>query len=181
MIDDIRCVLKDSCLKTECARAEKALLKDKQSNMQVAITGLPDGALVIDIPPNGCHNAMLKPRGTRKSCDYLVLVPNEDGIHACFIEMKKTLDQDQNFTKACEQILCTIPVLDYVVSMVRVHSPDLVKKPKIQRHYTVIAEKATLRFDKQRVKPDKPASRDHRGKHFKIIHSLPEIPVGQLQ
>ncbi len=179
MIDSIKCLLRNKYW-TETKVHE--VLKESQANMKVSITNLPQGGIIIKVPQNATSSIMIDAgEDYNKSCDYLILLPDNNHIHAYFIELKKSLHHDKNGVprQACQQILSTIPMLDYLCSMIKIHFE---KTKDIQMHFTVIAEKYSEKLDKQGVKPSNHLkSVSYRNEKFKIIYSSLTIPLAHLR
>ena len=157
-------------------------LKDKQSKMEVKLTGVPQGGLVFSVPSGGKSHigAVKEKKDYKKSCDYLILVPYNDRLDAYFIELKTTLNpNDQGVPKeGCKQILCTIPVLKYLISMVDIHCG---KNDKVNQYYAVIGKRESSKLDKQGVKPSRPKYARYKRKRFKIISHSPIVSLRQLK
>ena len=88
--------------------------------------------------------------------------------------MKRTLRPDG---KAYKQILGTIPVLQYLISMTETHFGI---KKKIEMRYAVIVQKSSERIGKQKVKPVPISSYKYDGRSFRVVFSLEEIPLSRL-
>ena len=179
MITSLKSILTAGC---QCKlKNNDAELKELQlPGMNIKVTDVPKGGFVVKVP-GGPHSAMIeKQTGYTKSCDYFILVPCNGHIDAYFIELKKTLDPDDKGVPdgACNQILYTIPVLKYLISMVDIHCG---KNDKVNQHYAVIGEKWSSRYDKQGVKPSCPKSVQYERKTFKIIISSSTVPFKHLK
>ena len=179
MIDYIRNILQKKYCQTITNNLE---LKDSQSKQKVSITKLPNKVLVIDIP-RGVHLGIIEDLQNpkiKKSCDKLILVQRNNAMDAYFIEMKKTLTLSGKDApeKACTQIICTIPILDYLVSMVRTHSG---KTQNINKYFVIITGKLQSRIDKQTVKPKQMPKYKYENRSFKIIHSVSALSFRDLR
>ena len=179
MIASLKLILTAGC---QCKlKNNDAELKELQHpGMNIKVTDVPKGGVVVKIP-GGSHSAMIdNQKGYTKICDYLILVPCNDHIDVYFIELKKSLNPDPQGIpeKGCNQIICTIPVLEYLVSMVNIHHG---KNEKVNQHYVVIGEKWSPRVDKQSVKPSNPQFVCHKSKKFKIILSSSIVPFTKLK
>ena len=156
-------------------------LKDSRSSMEVEITGVPEGGLIFNVPPGGkSHIGVVEAKlDYKKSCDQLIFIPAKDYMDVYFIEMKKTLKPEESFLhKAFNQITSTIPVLDYLVSMAKIHHKE---SKKIRENYVVIGEKIYPNLSKQSMKPEYPKLISHKKKKFKVIVSSSIIPFSQLR
>ena len=156
------------------------LMELQPPGMDIKVTDVPKGGLVVKVP-RGPHLSMVREQeGYKKYCDYLIFVPCDGYIDAYFIELKATLnfEHQKAIKEGCNQILCTIPVLQYFISMVNIHHG---KKARIKRHYVVIGERESSRLDKQGVKPSRPKSVPYKGKRFRIIISSSIVPFKHLK
>ena len=145
--------------------------------MKITVTDVPKGGLVVKFLKNPHLRIVKVGKGIRhkKFCDYLILVPCNGRIDAYFIELKTTLNFNRQGVpeEGCTQIICTIPVLEYLISMVNVHHG---KNEKVNQYYVVIGEKESARLDKQGVKSSRPKFVPHEGKQFSIITSSSTVP-----
>ncbi len=179
MIDALKCLLMNKHWESAQPKFE---MEDSQSGMKVEVTGLPRDCVLVNIPAGGkSHSGMIDNHvDYKRSCDNLILIDQSNCIDVYFVEMKKTLrlDCDGIPQKPCDQIFYTVPVLDYLVSMARIHFQH---EHKINRHFVVIAKKMSSRMDKQRVKPKAFEKFNYKGETFKIIRSSPSIPFQKLR
>ncbi|WP_424946042.1 hypothetical protein [Candidatus Spongiihabitans sp.] len=178
MIDSLKFLLLDKYWSVTENNTE---LKDSQSGMKVKITGVPKNGLVVNVPPGGkSHIGVVEAKiDYKKSCDQLIFIPCNNHVDVYFVEMKKSLNPvDKSVPdKACKQILCTIPTLQYLVSMANIHYGN---DQKINQYYTVIGEKMSSRLDKQGVRYNHPQSVSYENRNFKVILS-PTIPFAMLK
>ena len=110
-------------------------------------------------------------KGYRRSCDYLIIGPNTSGIDVYFIELKTAIinEKDQRFKDACFQILYTVPVWDYLVSMLDKHFD---KKPHIKKHFAVISSDTSTK---------KESIRQPRNRNFKLAYSTGKLLLKSLK
>ena len=104
----------------------------------------------------------LEEGGWNQKCDYLLIVSTRTVCCAAFIELKKTLTEEE---KPREQLRHSLPVLEYLRLLCGIHFEDETP-PDVEVRYAVIAEKNQLRLDKQAVKaqPGRPVwEKAHRG------------------
>ena len=187
MITSLKSILIDEC---QCKLTNNdAELKELQSTkpkgsqilvMNIKVTDIPKGGFVVKVP-GGSHSSMIdNKKNYTKICDYLILVPCNDHIDAYFIELKKSLNPGPQGIpeKGCNQILCTIPVLEYLISMVDIHCGI---NDKVNQYYAVIGEKWSTRYDKQGVRPSPPEPVKYKSKKFKIIISSSTVPFEHLK
>ena len=159
---------------TEC----ESKIKDSNSGMEVNLTKLPKHGLIITMPEQGAHLGMASQKeGLFVFCDNLILIENNDCIDVYFIEMKQSLGRKQK-KKATDQILHTIPIWDYIASMVNIHFE---KNKKTNSYFTIIVKRSSSSLDKQKVRSESSEIFTCRGKKFKIIYSASTIPLSHLK
>ena len=157
---------------------DQSTLKDTQSKMEVQLTKLPKHGIIVNVPSGSAHLGMAsEKKGLFRSCDNLILIEHNDCIDIYFIEMKESLGQKEK-ESAASQILHTIPIWDYIVSMVNIHFN---RNKETNSYFTIIANKSSDSFDKQKVKPEFSEIFPYGDKQFKIIYSVSEIPFKFLQ
>ena len=181
MIDSIKSLLQDTYWTS--ITEDKELLKDSESQMEVEVSHLPNDGLKICVPGQKAHLRIINnTQNYKQSCDYLIFIPRDNHIDVYFIEMKKTLRFDKNDIpqKACDQILCTVPMFDYLILMGKTHFPNQ-KNKEINKYFAVIGEKTSEKLDKQKVKPEKPKKCSYKNERFRIIYSSSSIPLEQLR
>lgn len=171
-------------LEKYCRPVQNSLdMEDEKARMTVAITQIPGPGLWLKLPSEGkAHSGILQSKkGYRQSCDGMIFIPRKDGLHVYLVELKTTLDPNWDGVPeaACKQILSTIPVMDYLIAMAKIHCQE--KEQKLYRHLVVIAKKKAARLDKQGVKVEKFQTCRYAGKTFKVIHSAAQIPLRALQ
>ena len=180
MITSLKSILLEKYQST--STNNNASLKDQHSGMAVKLTEFPKCGLVFSVPSEGKSHigAVKAKKDYKKSCDYLIFVPCNGYIDTYFIELKKTLypNYQDGPVKGCNQIICTIPVLEYLISMVNVHYEET---QKVNQYYVVIGERESAKLDKQGVKPSRPKSVQYKRKKFKIINSSSTVPFKHLK
>ena len=122
-------------------------LRERQAKMMVQVVGalVPVTAIRLN---KFSHFSVLKSDNSRtKKCDYLLIVELDGISHAIFIELKKTLSEDD---EAKEQLRRSRPFFAYLLSVCEIEN-ELILEPKPIEKYVIIAEKFSERFDKQRV------------------------------
>lgn len=156
--------------------------KPTNFKMTIQIIDAPTDNLLIGIPQGGkILSGMLRSiKDFKKSCDYLLLIQNNNSLDVYFIELKTSLDLNADGVPeaACNQIIYTTPFLDYIISMIKVHRDQ---ESIVNRHFVVIADRADKRIDKQSVKPIRPYVCKHRKRKFQVIHSTSIIPFAKLK
>ena len=168
MIDSIQKLLTDEKSKACKENISNSSIKliNKKEKMEVTIEGFRKEGLKINIDRgkrDSFFPSIIKGKGKseekekryRRICDYLILLPNSSGADVYFIEMKKTIanTQDHRFENACDQILSTVPFLDYLVSMIKTHHDKKLNTDNIKKHFVVIAKRKL-------EMPIKPETRD---------------------
>lgn len=148
LINCLRKVLDDKVLRARersCNGSQALELRDKQSGMAVKITGILSPVLAIRM--NG-HLPDLKKGGTwGKICDYLLIYQSDVRYHAVLIELKRSLTEE---TKGKEQLMRSLPILDYLLSVCKIECDIGQQTPSIR--YVLIANKISDKFDKQPIK-----------------------------
>lgn len=120
-------------------------LREPDARMSFKITDMPASSMAVKIGRLGHING-LKDGGWKQICDYLLVIPIGDDWFTVLIEMKKTLS-DEN--KAKEQLIRTIPVFEYLKSLCEIETQQ---SWRVVTHYVVIAERASVRLAKERIK-----------------------------
>lgn len=116
--------------------------------MTVLVAGLPDGATVIDMRKTGPLSG-IRDGPWKQSCDYLLVCRTGGGDEVVFVELKRTLSDEQ---KAKEQLRWSLPYLDHLRSVCRIEygaSPR-----RVPARYVMIGKKTTPYLAKQRVSGD---------------------------
>ena len=170
MIDSIQKILIEGKYK-EPITSNRTKLIERQNGMEVNIVELRKEGLKIHIDINDKTKFKFYPKiinntgGHKMSCDYLILLPNSSGTDVYFIEMKKTIrnTQDYKFKEACDQILATVPIWDYLVSMVKIHCDKKLNTDNIKKHFVVIAK----RKSNKPIKPDTKDTEQRDNRKFK--------------
>ena len=184
MIEYIKKLLKAE--RYEVIAKDRVKLEEKSAEMEVEILGLPNEGLTINPTTkngkNQFHPAIIADKKNyKKSCDYLIIVPNTNIVDVYFIELKKTISTVENpiFERACDQILYTIPAWKYLVSMVAIHHPVRVK---IEEHYVVITKRSSETIYKKSIK-DKHQYEYHeyKNKGFTLVYSPGMISFKSLK
>ena len=156
------------------------VLRDNET--RVSITDLPRGGIFFKVPEN--HKGHIRfVKGYKKTCDYLLLIPRDDDeVDIYFIELKKSIGLDEK-EKACEQIICTIPILDYLISIIEnPHGRKLINSPKRYLHFAVLGNPTPTKPPKlfPKLKPIDSCEVGEFG--FVIIYSTKApIPIKSLE
>lgn len=158
-------------------------LKDSKSRTVVRISRCPKNMCCINMPrSNKAHISMVSEttEGHKKICDQVIVASNNDNVDIYFVELKKTLwlGSANKVNGACEQIMATVPVLNYLVSMARIHYQT---KQKVKYHYVIIAEREGVNMDKSETRYNKPTMIKYNGEIFRVFHAQLDIPFGILK
>ena len=144
--------------------------------MSVDVIGIERRATAIKV--DGLAFSGLKEGGWNQKCDYLLVVSSGTVYRAIYIELKKTLTEEE---KPLEQLRHSLPFLEYLSSLCRIHFEDGAQ-PDVEVRYAVIGEKGHARLDKQAVKarPGQPVwTRPHRGISVSAFLG-PTVPLAVL-
>ena len=82
-----------------------------------------------------------------KICDYLLIYQSDAGYYAVLIELKQSLTEE---TKGKEQLMRSLPILDYLLSVCKIECGISQQTPSIK--YVLIANKISDKFPKQPIK-----------------------------
>lgn len=182
MLKSIQHLLKSNYF--EVMQTATAELCEKQNNGKVRLEGLPANYkninhLLVRVPEGKLsHPTMIDDTtGLKQSCDYMLCILQEYCVDVYFIEMKTNISRDSDKIKACEQILNTVIVWNYLASMAEFHCN--VQQNKIKKYFVIIEHGG--RLAKQGVKPMLPLYHTHKNKKFKIIYSAETIPFTHLK
>lgn len=131
----------------------QATLREPSANMSVVVVGIERRTTAIHV--DGLALSGLEEGDWNQKCDYLLIVNSGAVYCAVFIELKKTLTYEE---KPLEQLRHSLPFLEYLRSLCRIHFEDGTP-PEVEVRYAVIAERGQPRLDKQAVKatPGQPA------------------------
>ena len=174
----IECIKKIVLEKYWNETKDQSTLEDLDSGMKVDLEKLPEHGIIINVPAGSAHLGMAsEKKGLFRSCDNLILIEHNDCIDIYFIEMKESLGQREK-ESAASQILHTIPIWDYIVSMVKIHFN---RNKETNSYFTIIAKKSSNSLDKQKTKSQPLEIFPCGDKQFKIIYSVSEIPFKFLQ
>ena len=120
--------------------------------MEVKVVKLSAPVTVIRMNQLSHLSALREKKGDlKKICDYLLIVKSDGGIHAVFIELKKSLSKKKKI--ANEQLRRSPPLLEYLLSVCKIEDKSIDIK-RLNTNYFTIGEKADERFDKQSTRVD---------------------------
>ena len=158
--------------------SSRVTLREREANMSVDVTGISGRVTTIRIHRLGRLSG-LKEGAWDQRCDFLIVVDKGGATcSASFIELKKHLTDEE---KPLEQLRHSLPFLEYLRSLCRIHFEDGAP-PDVEVRYAVIAERGQLRLDKQAVKakPGHPVwKKAHRGISVSAFLG-PTVPLAAL-
>lgn len=131
-------------------------LKEKNV-MQVQVSGLPQGAVVLRMERIGLSGVGNGP--WKQSCDYAIVNPVGDVDRVLLVELKRTLTDE---AKGLEQLRRTLPRLKHLRSLCRIDCGNELADSEIR--YALVAAMGNPRLDKQPVKRTRsPQKKRHKG------------------
>ena len=117
--------------------------------MKVEVSRTPSGVTAIDLRKLGSFSG-IKEGPWKQRCDYLLVYEFKGKNIVIFVELKKTLSQENK--RGAEQLRRSLPLLKYLHSVCRIHygvEPDMLVTTT---RYVLIGQKMNPRLDKQPVK-----------------------------
>ena len=131
--------------------------------MEVEVGDLRPDVTVIALEKLGRLSG-LKRGEWLQTCDYLLVFSQGGQNHAVFVELKKTLDEERS--KAMEQLRRSLPLLDYLLSVCKIHFDGATSRIAVR--YLLIGERMRAHFDRRpSVNPD--PERNLRTQEYKNI------------
>ena len=124
------------------------ILEERSANMRVELSKPPVSLTIINVSRLS-HLSMLKDGEWKKICDYLLVAEQESKIHACFVELKRTLT---NESAPREQLRRSLPILEYLRSICEVQYGRKDWPASLTVQYSLIAARLSERLNKQRVR-----------------------------
>ncbi len=118
--------------------------------MRVEITGLPATSTVLRLDRIG-QSSGLKDGPWKRVCDYLLVGESDGATHAVFIELKKTLTNED---RPRDQLRRSLPLLEYLRSVCAVDRADAAPGSPTATTatvYSIICERGGRRLRKQRL------------------------------
>ena len=157
LISQLSTILREKFVQHRRAPRGSVTLQDSQSDMEVKLIRVPMPFLAIPMshePIRGkrtnldpSHLPALQDRGDlKKICDYLLIGQSGDSDYAIFVELKKTLRQEE---KPKEQLRRSLPILDYLLSVCAIEHGG--GEHNLTIRYILIAEQSIDTLNKQRV------------------------------
>ena len=153
-------------------------LHEREAKMTVDVTGVRWRATTIHVDRIGGLSGLDLGDWNQK-CDYLMVIDKGTTYCAAFIELKKTLNDED--PKPREQLRRSLPFLEYLRWLCCIHYEDAAPAD-IEVRYAVIGERGQLRLDKQAVKakPVQPVwTKPHHGISVSAFLG-PAVPLSAL-
>ena len=118
-----------------------------QENTRIELIGVSPPFLAVRMNKLN-HLSALKPVKDRwnQICDYLLIGQSDGSHYAIFVELKKTLREEE---KPKEQLRRSLPILEYLLSACAVEYGST-EKSNLTIRYVLIAEKENSRISKRR-------------------------------
>ncbi len=145
----IKEILRDKAL--VLSRSDGRTILREKDVMELEVADIPSDITIINMQRIGSLSA-LKDGEWKQVCDFLLLFEDRGKDYAIFIELKKTLDEN-NKQKGKEQLRRSLPFLEYLRSVCKIQHDAKSSKLELMILYSIIGKQASQRFDKQHVKP----------------------------
>jgi len=134
----------------------------KPNKYSIEITGVDNQDIaVINLGKNPHSSLINESGGYKKICDYLILLPQSEKVLVLLCELKKTYQG-----KGGDQLEASIPFMDYIQSMLRIHFNE---NRKFQHKFLILATKNTNRLDKQTIRANPILQKDYKKLKITII------------
>lgn len=138
----------------------RTILREKNV-MDLEVADIPSEITIINMRRIGSLSGV-KDGKWKQICDFLLLFEEEGENHAIFVELKKTLNEENK--KGMEQLRRSLPFLEYLRSVCEIHYSAKPTKLGIIVHYSLVGNQMSQRLDKQHVKAGHPlSSENHKG------------------
>jgi len=143
----------------------RLLLKggQKPDKYSIEITDVDkEDIAVINLGKNPHSSLINDSGGYKKICDYFILLPQLDKVLVLLCELKKTYQG-----KGGDQLEASIPFIDYIQSMLRIHFHE---NRKFQHKFLILATKNANRFAKQTIRANPIEVKDYQNIKITIIY-----------
>jgi len=150
--------------------ADKALVSPRKDGstvlreknvMELEVADIPSDITIINMRRIGSLSGV-KEGEWKQVCDYLFLFEEEGEDYAVFVELKKTLNEENE--KGMEQLRRSFPFLEYLRSVCEIHHSAESAKLRIIVRYSLVGNQISQRLDKQHVKAGfRLPSKNHKG------------------
>lgn len=142
LADQIAPIMKDHAL----VPVEDGRVELREPNvMTVVVAGLPDGSTVINMRKIGRLSG-IRDGPWKQSCDYLLLCRTGGVDEVVFVELKRTLSDEE---RAKEQLRWSLPYFDHLRSVCRIEHGASPRR--VPARYVMIGKRTTPYLAKQRV------------------------------
>lgn len=152
--------------------------KNQDVDMEVKVVELSAPITAIRMNKLSHLSALREKGNLKKICDYLLIVKSDGGIHAVFIELKKSLAQKK---RASEQLRRSPPLLEYLLSVCKIED-NSIDITRLNTNYFIIGEQSDARVNMQPVKlrPDALIEKE-KYKEIEIVTSIkPSFTLSEL-
>ena len=142
LISQLEAILKPELLQ-ELGTDDLFILEERQKNQEdtkIELIGVSSPFLAVRMNKLN-HLSALQPVKDRwnQICDYLLIGQSKGGYYAIFVELKTTLGE-RTATKGKEQLLRSLPILEYLLSVCAAEYGSS-EKSNLTIRYALIAEK----------------------------------------
>ena len=147
MISQLGAILKPELLQG-LETGDSFILEERQRNQEdtrVELIGVSPPFLAVRMNKLS-HLSALQKGEWNQICDYLLIGQSDGSHYAIFVELKKTLREEE---KPKEQLRRSLPILEYLLSACAVEYGST-EKSNLTIRYVLIAEKENSRISKRR-------------------------------
>lgn len=138
----------------------RTILREKDV-MELEVADIPSNITIINMRRIGGLSGV-KHGEWKQVCDFLLLFEEEGEDYAVFVELKKTLNEENE--KGMEQLRRSLPFLEYLRSVCEIHHSGESAKLRIIVRYLLVGSQINQRLDKQHVKAGyRLPSKNHKG------------------
>ena len=143
-------ILRDKALVSP-RRDGRTILREKDV-MELEVADVPSDIAIINMRRIGSLSGV-KDGEWKQVCDFLLLFERGGKNYSIFVELKRTLDED-NKQKGKEQLRRSLPFLEYLRSVCEIQHDAKSSKLELITLYSIIGKHASQRrLDKQHLKP----------------------------
>ena len=142
-------------------RSDGRTILRERNVMELEVADIPSDITIINMRRIGSLSGV-KEGEWKQVCDYLFLFEEEGEDYAVFVELKKTLNEENE--KGMEQLRRSLPFLEYLRSVCEIHHSAESAKLRIIVRYSLVGNQISQRLDKQHVKAGfRLPSKNHKG------------------
>ena len=190
LYNDIKSLLNPEIIQNIDQEKGQVILKetDKKAKLKsVILRGLDKNAVVFKLDKNkkgfNKKSVFLHPNpkdkdnkslGIHKGCDYVIISRWKNKNTIIFCELKS-----KNISGADEQLVCSIPFIDYLLSLLKIHK----RKSECFDQYFIKFSYSSSKLKKQRGKNGglDTKSTEYKGKNYIITHAkYNKINIGKI-